>query len=148
MGKSGNPAKRAQQETALRAIENDDAEPFDADSLEDFDAFWREQSEQGNRRNLTTTIMGEQVTLPPAVPILFDLESKRLAKSKSLSDMKRLVSILFGEGAMERWARKGMDADQFAVLIAWAPLRIAGQEVTLRQVADQLDALEGRAGEA
>ena len=117
-----------------------DAEP--TESLEDFDAFW--QSRKRKRR--TVTIMGEQVSLPPSLPLQFQLEAQRLARSKNETDIRRLVSVLFGDDeCTDRWAAAGMDLEQFAVLLAWAPQVVAGKHVTLAEVADQLAKAEDKA---
>lgn len=100
------------------------------EGTEDFDAFW----DQLDRKGKVTTIMGERVTLPPAIPLQFELEAKRVQRSKKPEDIKRLVAILFGDGTLKRWSEKGMDQHQFMVLLAWAPRVIAGVPVTLAEV--------------
>lgn len=110
------------------------------ESTEDFDAFWNARK----RRARTTTIMGEQVTLPAALPLQFTLEAQRLQRSKRDEDVRKLVGILFGEDRLEAWAEAGMDMEQFGVLLAWAPQVIAGRTVTLAEVADQLAAHEAK----
>lgn len=142
MGQSGNPAKRAEQEQAEAARRAEyDALALEAGQLEDFDQFWQDVERKPN----ITTIMGERVELPPSLPLRFELEARRLQRSRSDRDVRTLVGILFGNGDLEagaelvnRWAEKGMDADQFMVLLAWAPQVIAGQKVTLAQVREQL----------
>lgn len=146
MGKSGNPAKRAEAELAdeLETEHTDQVETADEGNLEDFDAFWSTRK----RRRRTTTIMGERVELPASLPLQFELEARKRAKSTKDKDVRKLVAILFGEGALSRWAARGMDLEQFGVLLAWAPQVIAGQDVTLAQVADELEAMDdGQDGE-
>ena len=110
-----------------------DATEVDAD-LEDFDAFWSSQNRQGKR----VRIAGQVVTLPPSLPLQFELEARKLARSKSDKDVAKLLTILFGEDPTTKWAEAGMDLEQFQVLLAWAPRVIAGQNVTLAEVAEQV----------
>lgn len=142
MGKSGNPAKAAEQAEAIEY----DPTPVDEDGVEDFDAFWTLQDRQGPR----VRIAGQVVTLPPAVPLEFELLAKRMNKSTSEADMSRLLTILFGADQFEAWANAGMDLDQFKVLLAWAPQRIAGSDVSLAAVAAKIAQLEAaqESGEA
>jgi len=102
--------------------------------IEDFDAFWTARK----RPTRTTTIMGETVTLPPSLPLQFELEARKVQRSKRNQDVQRLVGILFGQDALDRWSANGMDLEQFMVLLAWAPRAIAGQPVTLAEVADEI----------
>lgn len=102
--------------------------------VEDFDAFWSTRK----RKRRTTTIMGQPVVLPASLPLQFELEAKRLQRSKRDKDVHKLVAILFGEDAFTKWARAGMDLEQFQVLLAWAPQVIAGADLTLAEVADAL----------
>lgn len=102
------------------------------ESLEDFDAFWSARK----RKAKTTTIMGQRVELPPSLPLQFQLEVQKVARSESEDDVRKLVAILFGQDPVDAWAAAGMDMEQFQVLLAWAPQVIAGQDVTLAQVAD------------
>jgi hypothetical protein len=105
-------------------------------TTEDFDAFWAARERKGK----TTTIMGVAVTLPPALPLQFEMEARRLERSKREADIHKLVAILFGDDAYETWAEGGMDLEQFMVLLAWAPRVIQGQSVTLAEVADEVAA--------
>ena len=127
MGQSGNPAKRAAQD----APKTYDPTPVDADGVEDFDAFWETQ----DRQPIPVRIMGEVVSLPPSLPLRFQLEAQRAEKSESEDDVRRCVGILFGTDAIERWAENGMDLQQFKVLLAWAPQRISGGTMSLAEVA-------------
>lgn len=142
MGKSGNPARRAEAEQ-LDELETEQVETSDEGNVEDFDAFWTTRK----RKRRTTTIMGERVTLPASLPLQFELEARKRAKSTKDKDVRKLVAILFGEGALARWAERGMDLEQFSVLLAWAPQVIAGENVTLREVADELEAMDHDSGE-
>lgn len=139
MGKSGNPAKRAAQATA-RELELEHEDDTDEDGVVDFDAFWKKRDKKRPAKRLR--IFGQVVELPKSLPLQFELEARRVAKSKRDEDVHNLVAILFGADAYEAWAEAGMDLDQFQVLLAWGPRYIAGQQVTLEQVADELAARE------
>lgn len=119
----------------------------EAEGLEDFDAFWSSRK----RKRKATPIMGEVVTLPSSLPLQFELEARKVQRSRKDKDVRKLVAILFGEDALERWAKRGMDMEQFMVLLAWAPRAIAGDPVTLQEVADEvakaLEADEANGGE-
>lgn len=100
------------------------------DSLEDFDAYWESIGRKGKR----TRIMGEVVTLPPSLPLQFELEAQKLRRSKNERDMRKLVGILFGDDALDKWTKAGLDLHQLMVLLAWAPRVISGQRITLAEV--------------
>jgi hypothetical protein len=146
MGKSGNPAKRAEQEAEQAEPVTYDPTPVDADGVEDFDAFWQQQ----DRKRPAVRIMGEVVDLPPAIPLEFELLAKRMSAKSDDASVRRCVAVLFGEDRLDRWAEAGMDAEQFKVLLAWAPQRIAGNDVSLAEVAAMVKAAEAaqESGEA
>lgn len=114
----------------------------DDESLEDFDAFWTAQ----DRKCPSVKIMGKDYTLPAALPLQFELEARRLQRSKSDKDVHKLVGILFGADSYSEWVAAGMDIEQFQLLLAWGPRRIAGQKgadgkpITLAEVKAELDA--------
>ena len=105
-----------------------------ADQTEDFDAFWA----QRERKRKSTTVMGVAVELPASLPLQFELEARRLQRSKRDKDVRTLVGILFGADALDTWTAKGMDLEQLMVLLAWAPQVLSGQDVSLAEVADQV----------
>lgn len=138
MGKSGNPAKAAEHaaEKAAPKPEPELAPAADEHGTEDFDAFWSGRA----RRVRHTKIMGRKVELPPHLPLRFEMEARRLERSKSDADVKHLVGILVGEDHLDAWIEAGLDAEQFAVLLAWLPGAIAGSGMTLAEVADAIAA--------
>lgn len=111
-------------------------DPINHSGTEDFDAFWSSLEPRGK----TTTIMGDTVTLPDSLPLQFEMEARRLHRSKREEDVTKLVTILFGEKATKRWARRGMTLHQLMVLLAWAPQVISGVDVTLADVDAQVRA--------
>lgn len=134
MGKSGNPAVAAEQAEPITY----DPTPVDEDGVEDFDAYWSSVERTGPR----VRVAGVVIDLPPAIPLEFDLLAKRMAKSNSEVHIKRLLAILFGGATLEQWAEAGMDLEQFKVLLAWAPQRIAGSDVSVAEVAAKVKAAE------
>lgn len=101
--------------------------------VEDFDAFWETETETETPR--TTRIMGDEVPLPRSLPLRFDMEARKLQRSKRPDDVRRLLGILVGPERIDTWAERGMDLEQFMVLLAWLPRVITGdQSVTLAQV--------------
>jgi hypothetical protein len=112
-------------------------EPED-DGLEDYDAFWQART----RKRKGVKIGGRTFLLPASVPLQFELEARHAQRSKSEGDVRKLVGILFGADALDHFAASGMDAEQFQVLLRWSVLRMAGQDVTMAQVADQIAAAD------
>lgn len=111
-------------------------ESEDDDLFEDMDAFWDSQK----RRSRSFKLRGRTYELPPAIPLQFELEARRLKRSKRTEDITKLVSILFGADSYELMAGDGVDIDQFRVLLAWAPRKLTGDPVTLEQVAAEVAA--------
>ena len=139
-GKSGNPAKRAQQETP-RAY---DPTPVDDNGVEDFDAFWSSL----DRKGVTIRVAGEDIELPPALPLEVELLSKRMQRRKADAPaVKRLLVLLFGEDRTEAWAKAGMDTEQLQVLLAYTMHKIGGGTMSMAEVHAHLTESES-AGEA
>lgn len=88
----------------------------EAGQTEDFDAFW---SAQDRKPTSLKNVFGVDVTLPPALPLRFEVEARKVAVSKDPDDTKRMVGILFGSDALDHWIARGMDLEQFAVLLMW-----------------------------
>ena len=142
MGKSGNPAKRAEAETPDADY---DPTPVDDDGVEDFDAFWSSL----DRKGVTIRVAGETIELPPALPLEVELLSKRMSRRKAdAASVKRLLVLLFGEDRTEAWAGAGMDTEALQVLLAYTMHRIGGGTMSMAEVrAHLLDAGEA-SGEA
>lgn len=140
MGKSGNPAKRAEQETPAATY---DPTPVDADGVEDFDAFWQAQ----DREHVTIRVMGENIALPPAMPLEVELLAKRLQRRSDPKAVRRMLTALFGEDRTVKWAAAGMDSEQFQVLLAYTMHRLGGGTKSMAEVRDLLAAREA-SGEA
>ncbi|WP_408895944.1 hypothetical protein ACJ5H2_13590 [Nocardioides sp. R1-1] len=115
-------------------LETPDVDESEDDLYEDMDAFWNSQ----NRRAHSFKLGGRSYTLPPALPLQFEFEARRLQSSKRDKDVTKLVAILFGQDSYEQMASDGVDIDQFRVLLAWAPRVLAGKKVTLAEVAAEV----------
>lgn len=94
----------------------------DAAEVEDFDAFWSKQKRRGLRLG---NVFGVPVELPPSLPLAFEVAQRQLASSQAEEDVRYMVGLLFGEGALERWRDAGMDGEQFAVLLMWGSANCA-----------------------
>lgn len=127
MGKSGNPAVRAEQETTPEY----DPTPVDADGVEDFDAFWSAQ----DREHITIRVMGENIDLPPAMPLEVELLAKRLQRKSDPKSVRRMLTALFGADRTVKWAEAGMDSEQFQVLLAYTMHRLGGGDKSMAEVA-------------
>lgn len=104
--------------------ETPDTPDLPPEDVEDFDAFWSSLERTGKR----VRIMGTTVTLAASLPLRFELEAKRLQRSREVRDIRHLLTLLgFPDDAMQQWTDKGMDLEQFQVLLAWAPAVIAGK---------------------
>lgn len=111
------------------------SEPDELDSVEDFDAYWRDFGKKGT----SVRIMGELVTLPPSLPLRFQTEATRLQNSESLEDIAHLCSVLMPDhgDALQRWIDRGMDAERLGIFLLWATQRIAGKAITFADAAVQ-----------
>lgn len=142
MSKSGNPAKRAEQETA--AATEYDPTPVTDDGVEDFDAFWSSLGRKGT----VIRVMGEDIELPPSLPLEVELVSKRMMRQRATAaSVKRLLVLLFGEDRTETWAKAGMDTEQLQVLLAYTMHKVGGGTMSMAEVRTRLLESEA-AGEA
>lgn len=117
-----------------------DAEAAD---VEDFEAFWSQQSRRGAR---LSNVFGVDVELPASMPLRFEMEAQRVQRSQSEEDVRRMVGILFGDDALDRWTEAGMDAEQFAVLLLWGSSNVAGTPMTLAEAREHYHARESGGG--
>lgn len=96
---------------------------------EDFDAFWSAQAEGKRLRNVCGP--GNDLVLPRAMPLRFEMESKRLAGREDIEAMKYLFDTLFGDGRWDDLVTRGIDGEQLPVLLLWATLNLSGIDMTL-----------------
>lgn len=143
MGKSGNPAKRAEADAP--APREYDPTPLDENGVEDFDAFWSSLE----RKGAVVRVMGEDIELPPATPLEVELLAKRMNRRRAdPAAVTRLLVLLFGEDRTEKWAKAGMDSEQLQVLLAYSMHRIGGGTKSMAEVAALLREQEAGSGEA
>lgn len=102
--------------------------------VEDFDAFWDTRNATGK----SVKIRGHVITLPASLPLQFELEARKLQRSKRDQDVRKLVGLLYGADAYERFAEAGMDLDQLKVLLAWGAQTVAGEDVSFEAVAREV----------
>lgn len=132
--------------------ENQEPEAHEpAEDFEDFDSFWRKENTKRPPKGLT--IFGERVKLPKALPLQFVMEAQRRKRSDSEDDVQQLIAILFNDADLiDRWIDKGMDLQQFQVVLAWSVQYVNGGHATFADVAADLAARDsdskGSTGEA
>lgn len=106
--------------------------PKASEDAEDFDKFWA----TAQRREISLkNVMGVDVVLPPTLPLIFQAEQKRLKNAAPDDDkaIGRLVGLLFGQDAYQRWVAAGMDIEQFGVLLMWGVANCSGNYMTLSE---------------
>lgn len=117
----------------------------DHHATEDFDAFWAEQDRRGVVLN---NVFGETVELPPQLPLRFQVQAAQVEGSEELEDVQGLVSMLFGPEVVDRAIDRGLDVEQFGVLLLWGSSNAVGQRMTLAEARDEYarqDAEQGKA---
>lgn len=133
--------------------ESEATAPDDLEDHTDFDAFWKKKVKKA-RPAPTVTICGQKITLPRSMPLQFQLEATKQEKlPKKKQDPFPLLAILIGERQVKQLARAGLDLDMFVILLAWIPARISGADLTLEEVAAELEKKQaekdgGESGEA
>lgn len=105
----------------------DDAEQAES---EDYEAFWRAQKRGGK---VLANVHGLDLQLPATLPLYFEVQARRLVDSRDPADVKYLFGILFGEDTYDELVARGMDAEQFAVLLMWGSANGNGRDMSLAQ---------------
>jgi hypothetical protein len=118
--------------TEQRAVE---ATETDTQSWDDF---WAEVTPAQR----TETICGVEVLVPQDMPLNLAARLEQLEQSESEDDLHELVSLLFGEGALEDWTAEGMTVRQFQVALAWGIAHANGQNVSFAEAAARVQAAE------
>lgn len=118
----GRP-ETADEQVARRLAEQDAAE------VEDYGAFWSEQGEGKRLKN----VHGRDLVLPRAMPLRFELESRRLQGAEDVKSVRYLFDILYGSGTWDDLIARGADAEQLPVLLMWGTLNLSGRDTTLAQ---------------
>lgn len=120
----------------LRAVDGAD-ETADSQS---FDDFWAEVQAEATPK--TETICGVEVLVPSDLPLGFSIRLDELQASESEEDVRELVALLFGEGALEDWIEADMTGRQFQTVLAWGVARANGQAISFREAYDIVSAAE------
>ncbi|SDL14351.1 hypothetical protein SAMN05428985_11032 [Nocardioides sp. YR527] len=132
-------------EPTVDLVPEDDED--DEDDHTDFDAWWKKQA-KAKKKPATTTIRGVTITLPRSLPLQYQLEVTRQGKLKpDKQNPLILASILLGQQQTQQLLRAGLDLDQFPVLLAWIPAKIQGSDMTLDEVARDLEEYERKRAE-
>jgi hypothetical protein len=99
------------------------------ETYESWDAFWAEQT----AKQRTETIRGEVVPVPSDLPLSLQARLGDLQDSEDENDVAELVSLLFGDGVLDRWRDAGMGLVELQVVLAWGLAHAAGKDVTFAQ---------------
>jgi len=120
----------------MEAVQEPHSGPQANEDAEDFDKFWA----NAQRRQISLkNVMGVDVVLPPMLPLIFQAEYRRM-KNASADDEKavgRLVGLLFGQDAYQRWREAGMDLEQFSTLLLWGIANCSGNPISLGEAREQ-----------
>lgn len=93
------------------------------DGFGTFDDYREQRAAKAAEEAVTTVILGQEVTLPESLPIGFELRMHRLGDERTTEDqtitiMRELVAMLYGDDAMDDW-QDDLDAEDLQVLIIW-----------------------------
>ncbi|SNR44068.1 hypothetical protein SAMN06265360_10619 [Haloechinothrix alba] len=109
--------------------------------VEDFEAFWNQQGRRGVRLN---NVFGVDVELPAQLPLRYEFEARAPRGEEST---RRMLSILFGEEALDTWIERGIDAEQLGVLLLWGAENADGNRISLARAREKYHQRMNRAGE-
>ncbi|MGW2130459.1 hypothetical protein [Streptomyces coelicoflavus] len=104
----------------------------------DFDAFFREEVDTGERQPFT--LYGRTYVLPESMPLMFSVGMERLQNSTDVNDIRKMLKPLFGRDTLDEWAENGMTDRQFSILLIYsaANIRTPGS-LTMQGAADVHD---------
>lgn len=137
------PAPPRRKRTAAEQVEERLAEQ-EAEGVEDFDAFWSQQSRTGK---VLRNVCGLDLHLPAALPLAFELESRRLANDRSLRAVHRLFGLLYGEGTLAQLIERRLDPEQLSVLLLWGVANSGGGDLDLAGAQAQYEDMKARQAE-
>jgi len=118
----------------------------EAAEAEDFTRFW--DSRKAKPRKVLRNVLGVDLVLPEALPLAFEIESRRLQDSSDPRDIARLFDLLFGGGRYDELVARGLDADMFGVILMWGTLNGNGIDFTLAEAYAKSEELKARQGKA
>ncbi|WP_224302222.1 hypothetical protein [Streptomyces olivaceus] len=96
----------------------------DAKQAADFDAFFREEVDTGERERQPLTVCGRRYLLPDSLPLMFTVGMERLQSSTDINDVRKMLSPLFGRSALDDWAEDGMTDRQFRIVLVYAAANV------------------------
>jgi hypothetical protein len=94
---------------------DEEPEPLD---LEDADAFFA--AEVSTVRPAVLRLYGEEYELPTRTPLAFVMLAERNAADSSIDAVRKVLTPVFGEDALDVWVDRGMDDRQFGVILLWS----------------------------
>lgn len=95
----------------------DDEDDF-APDFTDADAFFAE--EVADVEMPVLRFFGTDYTLPPRVPLTFNLLMARNAEKESIESLAETLAPLFGRDALDDWLAKGVDDRMLGIVLGWA----------------------------
>ncbi|MFI6443828.1 hypothetical protein [Kitasatospora sp. NPDC050543] len=84
----------------------------------DADAFFAAEVEHVQPAVLR--LFGTDYTLPPRVPLAFNMLLARHSEDESEEALARVLAPLFGDDALAFWLTKGIDDRQLGIVLAWS----------------------------
>lgn len=129
---------------------DDHDDTVEPDGFGTFDDYRQARAETRAAEAVTTVILGQEVTLPDALPIGFELRMHRLGDERTPEDqtitiMRELVAMLYGDDAMDDW-QDDLDAEDLQVLIIWGASNVREPySMTFGEAAKVARAAEGKA---
>ncbi|MDT0432808.1 hypothetical protein [Streptomyces salyersiae] len=111
----------------------------------DFTAFFAEEAATRPRQPIT--LYGTRYLLPHSLPLMFTMQMERVQASEDVEDVRTMLATLYGPGALDRWAEKGMTEDQLGIVLIYSAANIKRPGSCTMQRAAELHA-EQSAGKA
>ncbi|WDZ91142.1 hypothetical protein [Nocardiopsis sp. HUAS JQ3] len=131
-------------------VDQDDAPGTEPDGFGTFDDYRAARSQTRAAEAVTTVILGEEVELPPALPVGFEmrlhrLTSDRTTEAQAVTIMQELVAMLYGDDAFEAW-QDDLDTEDLQILIIWGAANV--REPYSMTFAEAAEAGRAEAGKA
>ncbi|MEU3097216.1 hypothetical protein ABZ690_21140 [Streptomyces sp. NPDC006967] len=128
--------------------DHDEAEQPLAEQAGDFDAFFAEEVDKGERPRQPLTVCGKTYILPDSLPLMFTLSAERVQQSSSVDDVRKMLAPLFGRSALDDWADGGMTDRQFRIVLVYAAANVrAPGSLTMAAAAELHDEQEAAKAE-
>lgn len=110
----------------------------DEQATHDFDAFW---AQHGPGEVETVRLMGEVVPVPQDVPLWVTLKVDSTDSMSDPAEVRRMVSELYGDNTLDRWADAGMGSKQLSTVLAWSVAKAQGAQITPGEAAERVEEL-------